>query len=792
MTQFKYRYVEFGTRFASAAGERTAADESPKQLFQNELALDVGGACWGIDGETRPIVDHHFYWPERFPSAAAAVLHRAADLKEKFGQLDGESAAAGPSVFWLVTHRQPDFDAFASMYLARCVLDGSLPQGGWEELGLRSDGWWRTRQEIDWFRPDAARIDATHRWAVLLAACASCVDNCRPMSCPRHRALHSVLYAALVRGRCYLEEESGAAPFFAEVRRALTDPQQELNPLYDSVLEHSEIFAPELSLLDRQTAAYEQDLKRARRTVVYLQRAESDFADWYTAASAAPLFEPSSNGLAVNPGQRFPAGQRRQQADGIYLRDPECLLFKEWVRDDVDHSSMGEGFLFSAVAYSDSRPGAAVNTSAYFFALDPERAGQRHLYNLWARLQASEVAALRQNPAAAPDGTQPRCRPGYEQRAGEAPPPGFDDPWFDGSNYECTIVVAPSRGTAIGPAGSATNLADDPVAQLVQRELELSFLSGDVTALDFSTVGDRREPVRHTISVINALQGKAPRPERGTYRFGKVELDEDVAILEGTTGEQVGRLLWRLIDVDGGAGVPTDFLERHLIRKSDWVAVWSRQGVVVAAKRSAAEKTASLERLFGELAFLAAETQSLLHGEPASGGADAVAETEALIRRAALARHELSLPDGHVVRRFFDASRLNDVLTTLRDINAAALERRQAASDRERLEEQRDLSIKMDANIHRVARIQTFVHMIEYLVAVTYSVELWEAFFGGKAAAPGEAHHFHWDLFIPVGIGLGLVMFINYMVEGHFVEWHWLKRLVSGRKDSSGGHGGHS
>ncbi|MCE9556733.1 MAG: hypothetical protein K8T91_25570 [Planctomycetes bacterium] len=780
---FKYRYVEFGTRFISAQGSRSSAGESPDRLYDNELALDVGGACWGIDGETRPIVDHHFFWPERFPSAAAAVLHRAEELKKRF------DTSGSPEIFWLITHRQPDFDAFASMYLARCILDGSLPHQGWTELGLRSDGWWRTRQEIDWYHPDAARFDSQRRWAILLAACASCVDNCRPMSCPRHRAIHSVLYAAMVRGRNYLDETSGAMPFFTEVRRALSDESRQLNPLYDSVLEQSEMFAPELALLDRQTEAYEQDMKRARRTVVYLQRSEDDFSEWYARVSAAPLFQAQSNGLTLNEAQLLPSGQRRQQADGIYIRDPECLLFKEWVRNDVDHSSMGEGFLFSGVAYSDSRPGATVNTSAYFFALDPERAAQRHIYNLWARLQASEVAALAERPPVVADGAAPRCRPGYEGRAGEVLTSRFDDPWFDGANYDCTIVVAPSRGTVIGPAGVATNLVDDPVAQIVERELELSFLSGDVTALDFPTSGGRRDPVTHQISVIDALQGRAPKPQRGTYRFGKVELDEDVEILQGTVGEQVGRLLWRLIDVDGGAGVPTDFLQRHLVRKNDWVAVWSRQGVVVAAKKSSQEKIAAIERLFRELANLASETEALIH-RPAEDGS-VIAETEGLIRRAALVRHELSLPDGHVVRRFFDASRLDEVLSTLRDLSTAAVGRRQAASDSQRLDEQKELSTKMDANIRRVAQIQSVVHFIEYLVAITYSVELWEAFFGGKSGHAGESH-FHWILFIPAGLGLALVMVINYVVEGHWVEWHWIKSLFGGRKSHDDTtHGGH-
>jgi hypothetical protein len=199
----------------------------------------------------------------------------------------------------------------------------------------------------------------------------------------------------------------------------------------------------------------------------------------------------------------------------------------------------------------------------------------------------------------------------------------------------------------------------------------------------------------------------------------------------------------------------------------------------VAAKRSAHEKLAALKRLFRELANLAAETEAIIHQDPEDPGT--VTQIESLIRRAALAKHELSLPDGHVVRRFFEASRLDEVLATLRDMSAAALERRQAAADHRQLEEQRGLAEKMDANLHRVAMIQSVIHFIEYLLVVTYSVELWEAFFGSKGAH-AEPGHFHWILLVPAGLGLALVMIINYTVEGHWVEWQWIKSLFGRKK----------
>lgn len=84
--QFRYRFVPYGTRFVAAKGERHArgANHAERELFENELAADVGGSCWGHDGETLPVLDHHFYRGDgQFPSATSAVLHHAARIRER-------------------------------------------------------------------------------------------------------------------------------------------------------------------------------------------------------------------------------------------------------------------------------------------------------------------------------------------------------------------------------------------------------------------------------------------------------------------------------------------------------------------------------------------------------------------------------------------------------------------------------------------------------------------------------------------------------------------------------------
>src|SRR5207248_4015560 len=116
---------------------------------------------------------------------------------------------------------------------------------------------------------------------------AAWVDGCRRLTCPKHRSLHSVLYAAEYRGRDYAP--TGAVEFFDEVRGILKDGRLALNPLYDSVLERSDVFAPELALLDRQVEAYERDIGRARRAVVNVLRAPVPFKEWFPTLQRLPL-----------------------------------------------------------------------------------------------------------------------------------------------------------------------------------------------------------------------------------------------------------------------------------------------------------------------------------------------------------------------------------------------------------------------------------------------------------------------------------------------------------------------
>jgi hypothetical protein len=706
--EFRYRYVDFGTVFRPRDGARaeSAADDDPAALFANELALDVGGICWGSDGERLSVIDHHLQSAERLPSASAAVMRLGGRIQEKF-----HSGRASP--IWLVTHRQPDFDAFCSMYLARTLI--ATADAGWR----LPDG------PIDWFAPPVAEAPPDARWMLLLSAYASHLDSGRHLACPRHRALHSVLYAALYRGRPYLTATSGATQFFDEVARAIREDDR--NPLFDSVLENSVRFRPELQILDREVEAYRRDLARARIATVHLPCWRNGFEASFAEFRRTPLLADDGT---IRPVHLDHAA--RVQADAVYLRDPECLLFKEWARTDTEAPPMRNGFLFTAVAYSGGRPHAISNRSDYFFAIDPERAAGHHLYTVWARLEAAELAAIHGSPelrerlekadlSSRNTSRRTTCRIGFEDRAG-ADRAFFDDPWFDGSNFECTIVATPNRGTLIGAAGSRDDLLDDRVVEIVRRELEHSvFLAdpgtGTVTMhlRDLparSASGRARVPDPHMV----ALEASPPPIADGHFRFGRIQLHPDVDLFAGRLAQQVGTTLWHMLDPAGDEGVPDDVLRGHLIVSEGSVAAWGRRGIALACKPDRARYAEATEQQFVDLVKLARDVVAFADrdGNPHAVGVD---EAERLTREVAHARYRLALPENQPLARFFEATGLGELLHTVRDLNIAVAgrSRNQALDDQSR---------RLGEHTETIAHVQTNLEWLEIIIISVYSTEL--------------------------------------------------------------------
>ena len=687
--EFHYRFVGFGTRFATAAGFRAAGDlADPATLYENELAVDVGGRQWGIEGEAGAVLDHHLIAAGRAPSASAAVLHRAEAIRARFG-------ASGAPVMWLVAHRDPDFDAFTAMYLARRVIAGDL-SCDWLAYGVDPDGWFDValrRPRIDWFDPHAADgFPPALRWAIRLAGYASTVDHARRISCARSEALHSVLYAALQRGRPYLDELSGAVEFYDEVRARL---EQGANPFYDAVLADSATFAPELAMLHRETELYERDVARARRAVAFVPVAPADFDAAYGAAQKIAL-EPLT--AASMQRAELLQGERRRPVDAIYLRDPDCLLFKEWARIDTRNTALGKGFTFTCIAYT--LPGEAGKTRTdYFIALDPEQGRDLQLYRVWARLQNEEVAVLQSS--ARPSGAEP-VRPGYEGRAGAYA--GFDDPWYDGVNYACTIVVSPNRGSAVGPAGTALDLQDDPVAKIVRSELEDCVYAGDVEA---------------AASVVKSTA----EPERVCYRFASVMLARDVDVMSDAVALQIAGRLWTAL-LGEDRSVPRTILDDFTYRRPELIAVWLRSGVALAYVPQAEAIAAEIADQFKEVVEITGEVVALTASARRDDNATSdvleqrVTRGHDLLRRLSRLRSALaSSRNGDLIESFIEKIGFDSVLATFHALNRTEV----AVLQSKKTDLQTAQIVK---HAHVVADVQVKVEWLELLFVGVYATEL--------------------------------------------------------------------
>lgn len=690
---FHLRFVPFGTSFKRLGNALRHTSDVPEgaALCDNEIVVDVGGCCFGYrepgatDSGKSLIFDHHFTRRDNYPSASAAVLHHASHIVELLDPHDE---------IWIVTHREADFDALCAVYLVKSLLGGApddtdqqqlskIEPGVLRSYGLGCSGWndveggnGKILRKINWYNPEI-RPSAPAAWAVLLAAYASCVDSGKRLHADRCRRLHSVLYAGILRRRSL--HEDGMEPLFREARRAIV--LKELNPIFDALFDDDSRFSPELELLRNEARAYDRDIARARKSIVSLQ-VGPDFEEWYATLQRLPLLTSS--------GEKNPAhwggsqSQEVREADGVYIRDPECLLFKEWAREDFENSSMGRGFLFTAVAYTRNPTANTVPKVEYFFALDQERAQGAHLYNLWAALQFGEVSALRGQGL--PLDSKSVVRPGFAGRAGDFEL-YFADPWFDGGNYRATIVVSPHRGTIV-PAGQMSDLGDDAVARVVVRELELCAYVGPTSLRDYSATDrersmqddgsgslttDREDAVGKSLSVEDAALIELS-PEH--YRFGKVQLDDRLNLNNRPFAEQIGRQLWPFLEPTGVRTCPSDFIARHLIISPSCITVWNRRGIVVAHKSAGRAEADLLESRLHEVASVArevrlfkAEVQSLLAGDPGADTEVIQVRSHALLQRVINVQLDSTMPENGALRRFYDATRFDGVLGMLRELS---------------------------------------------------------------------------------------------------------------------------
>lgn len=484
--------------------------------------------------------------------------------------------------------------------------------------------------------------------------------------------------------------------------------ESERNPLFDALFEGTEWYLEERALLAQDRLAYERDVARARRSFVKIQHSSKPFQEWYATAQDRPFFAAPGR---VDPLHYQPAGEERVAVEALYLRDPESLLFKEWAREDAEHSVGGTGFPFLAVCYSIGRSHSTTrNPSSYLISLDPKRAAGCHLYGLWARLQEAEFRA--QGVVDCPP--EPH-RPGF---AGRKVGP---DPWYDGGAYQCTILDTCNQGTALksGTSAGLEEMSPDAVEGILKLELEFAWYeTGDVTGVDAPlTEGD---PVRWgPVKVWGCGHSEV---SASNLRFAQVALDAGLDPLHESLGIQIGRQLWTFLETPGVGSVPADFQTRHLVRTAHAITVWNRGGLVVGYRDDAGRRAAHrIREAVLEIADLSKGMAVLLGDNSAPEQSDAAAaslqRSDLLIRKVARLKHLTTGSDGRVIREFLTAVGFDSLIDGLHNLNHQSQNLRLHEAMTRSAEEVRD-------SVRAIEEMQGKVEWVEVFLVAVYSVYL--------------------------------------------------------------------
>jgi hypothetical protein len=593
---------------------------------------------------------------------------------------------------WIVTHKEPDFDALCAVTLVESLLSEgpAFPVGA---SPTAEDRW-------DWYQPALWRVPKEHSWRYQLAAIASLTDQCRPFDLPRTRLLPNFLYACKKRDADLTSPEF-RRKFFGVVRREM---QGGRNALTDSVLEQAPEFALERELLDRQDELYARDLRRARARLLQIPF-DSQFAESFADLQNVPFIRADGS---VDPAHRQSHSEFRV-VDGLFIKDPQCSLFKQFARQDLINSPSGKGFVFTAIAYSRKKE-SPVNHVDYYFSLDPEAIPGAHLYSVWALLQEHEINA---RPGNAPE------FPPRRDFAGRASGPAvsaFSDPWYDGNAYQATIVVTPAFGTRIGPAGERDDLADDSIVRLVESFFDHRLWSGAQEIHDFACTckPDKSESQVQTSQVLDAPRLLVD----AHYRFAAVALAPQVRIHESGLNREIARRVWRTL-APGQSGYPSDFEQRHIVSSELAVGCWNRHGIAVAYLDTPDGRTVrdKLRQVLQDMARVG----SFIHAVTTDQNQLSPDELYQRLHDVATLKWAVSQSDAKLAQRFFDAIGFERELSLVYDLYNAEISRK--------------ASEKSSVSLASMARLQRSASLIEIFIVVAYATEI------AHIVSGSEAHH---------------------------------------------------
>ena len=228
---------------------------------------------------------------------------------------------------------------------------------------------------------------------------------------------------------------------------------------------------------------------------------------------------------------------------------------------------------------------------------------------------------------------------------------------------------------------------------------------------------------------FSSLREVPPARPQG-YRFLQVGLDDGIDLVASPLAVQIGEYLWKHLDPGSKFGLPADFEQRLLVRTNDWIAVWSRRGIVLGAKSVARARADRLQQGFNEICSVVRQMHDLMvqmrSADPSP--ARTVERSEAILFELVGLQQKLAVPESAVLQRFFESSRLGEVLGMLRDLNRAAAERVETEAARELAEEQKRIAESMHENVGLLVSLQQKVEYVEIGIVFVYTAELLNIF----------------------------------------------------------------
>jgi hypothetical protein len=248
---------------------------------ENTLVLDVGMKT--VPG----VIDHHH--PEAEAECAASLVVKHPELV--LGHLVNADGSI-PGRLTIVTHRLPDFDAAASVFLALKLLETRTVDESMERLARYA----RTADSASF--PKSIDLAATP-YAVL-------------------RALSSAIHE---------EEDAANRLRMDEGLRLMTFLREKAGRGLD-IVENRALFAG----IDR----YEHAMRRVE-------------ADYFR------YLEDRERGRELRLRLPLSRAGGRKEADGLAVSRPRSFLFKEWARRDIVHSPSRRGYAFIMSALGRDR-----------------------------------------------------------------------------------------------------------------------------------------------------------------------------------------------------------------------------------------------------------------------------------------------------------------------------------------------------------------------------------------------------------------------------------------------------